>query len=99
MKNLYDCIAYSLLTVTAVGMFSIGYSINRMQKKVTKLGYVSTELKGINRIMKNVKTRVGKVNQNTQNLLIEIQKFNEELRLRQIIREELKLNGLRKKLE
>lgn len=99
MKNLYEYIAYSLLTVTAIGMFSIGYNINRIQKKVTKLEYLSTELNNAHRIMKNVNARADKLNQNAQRLLISVRKFNEELRLRNMIREELELSGLRKKLE
>ena len=64
MKNLYKYIAYSLLTVSAVGMFSIGYKIDRMQERVTKLGYVSTELYNINRGMKCVNARADELNQN-----------------------------------
>jgi len=85
MKNLHEYIVCSLLTVTTVGMFLIGYGTDRMQKKVTKFGYISTELDGINERMESVKEK-------GESLVAYLRRFNEELRLRQIIREELKLS-------
>ncbi len=100
MKNLCKYIGvYSLLIASTVGGVLIGYEIDRRRERVTNFRYVLTELGEANRIMKNVKDRANKLNQNAQRLLIDVQKFNEELRLRQIIRDELKLNGLREKLE
>ena len=92
MRNLCKYIACSLLTVTAVGMFLIGYSTDRMQKKITKFGYISTELDGINERMESVKEK-------GESLVAYLRRFNEELRLKQIIREELKLRDLTEKLE
>lgn len=92
MRDLCKYIACSLLTLTTVGMFLIGYSTDRMQKKITKFGYISTELDGINERMEIVK-------ENGDRLLVALRRFNEELRLRQIIKEELKLRDLTEKLE
>ena len=113
MENLYKYMAYSLLTVTAVGMFLIGYGINRVQEKVTKFGYISTELDGINRVQEKVtkfgyisteldgiNERMESVREKGESLVAYLRRFNEELRLRQIIREELKLSrDLTEKLE
>ena len=92
MKNLHKYIAYSLLTATAVGMSLIAYSTDRMQKKVTKFGYISTKLGDVNERMKSVKN-------NADRLLVGFRRFNEELKLKQMIREELERNDLRRRLE
>ncbi len=100
MKNLYKYIVCSLLTASTVGMFLIGYSTDRMQKKVTKFNsYVSTELGHILTELDDTHERMRSVRENGDRLLVDLRRFNEELRLRQIIREELGRNDLRRKLE